>query len=127
MREEVRNRLEVLVLDEADRLGKLQIGSPEYHNCGTLITDLTKELISIDKNEIQKEIENEKLNFEKKSRNCDNFHKDSESENQEKRSKREFWGRIGVAAISIIVPVVCAVIESKGVFIKTNTLKPVKF
>lgn len=134
MKEEVRDRTEVLYLDEVDRLSKLQVGSEEYAKTAKFVTDLLDKMNAADKNLYEKDSKDAELDLEMKKlfNEQDSLEMERESKSEElshekKKSKFEFWARIGTAALSIVVPVIVAIAESKGAFVKLTNLKPNKF
>lgn len=134
MKEEVQNRMERLLLDEADRLGKLEIGSDKYSKCSKTVTDLFKELNEAEKNQIsERELEAKNTSEESKNRMDMEFKEEElklkkiESEREKKKSKKEFWGKVTFAAISVITPIAVAIAENNGIFVKSTNLKPNKF
>lgn len=127
MKEECKNRMEVLLLDEADRLQKLQVGSEEYSKTSRLITDLFRELNSMDKNEYESENEFAKVQNDYKIKREELDQKRLELELETKKSKKEFIGRVFTAGLSVGIPLIIAVIEPKGFFVKLTNWKTQKF
>lgn len=134
MNEERKSRMEVLLLDEADRLSKLQTGSDEYAKTSRFITDIFRELNSMDKienevkaEELKADIDSENASYERDFKERELDLKEEELADEKKKSKKEFIARIVTVGASIAAPVLVAVLETKGFFAKLSNWKASKF
>ena len=127
MREECVDSIQVLLLDECDRLKKLQLGSEEYERCSKLICDLTKELNSMDKIKSEKEVELERIQNERKLKLEELALKKQEIQLEKKKSIKDLIGKVTFSGLSVGIPLLVAIGEPHGWFVKSNSWKVHKF
>lgn len=128
---EVKDRMKVLLLDEADKVDKLPAGSEEHHNCFGDVINLYKQINETKKIENDHEVQKERLELEDYKNTNDISAKSQELQlTQErdlvdkKKSRWEFIAKITVPAISTATMIGIAIIQAKGGIPNIKPFKP---
>ena len=128
---EIKDRMKVLLLDEADKVGKLSAGSEEHHNCLGDVINLYKQLNENDRNQKDYEIQSNRLELEDVKNTNEFGIKDSElhlTKNRDlvekKKSQWEFVAKIAVPVISTATMIGIAIIQAKGGIPNVKPFKP---
>ena len=128
---EIKDRMKVLLLDQADKVDGLPAGSEEHHNCFGDVINLYKQLNETERTQKDYEIQSERLDLEE-TKNSNEFSiKDAElgfTVNRDlvekKKSQWEFVAKIAVPVISTATMIGIAVIQAKGGIPNVKPFKP---
>lgn len=119
--------MEKLLIKEADRLSQLLPSTDDYAKTSRLVTDLFKELNSAERNQIDDKNDFEKIQNDYEIKRKELEQKEYELDLEKKKSKKEFIGKITTAGLSVAIPLIIAIIEPKGFFVKLTNWKTQKF
>lgn len=128
---EVKDRMKVLLLDQADKVDKLSAGSEEHHNCFGDVINLYKQINETEKIENDHEVQMERIDIEEEKVKNDLNLKDAEllltGERDlvdKKKSRWEFIAKIAVPTISTATMIGIAIIQAKGGIPNIKPFKP---
>ena len=128
---EVKDRMKVLLLDQADKVDKLSAGSEEHHNCFGDVINLYKQINETEKIENDHEVQKERLELEDYKNTNDISAKSQELRLtkerdlvDKKKSHWEFIAKITVPAISTATMIGIAIIQAKGGIPNIKPFKP---
>ena len=128
---EVKDRMKVLLLDQADKVDKLSAGSEGHHNCFGDVINLYKQINETEKIENDHEVQKERLELEDYKNTNDISAKSQELRLtkerdlvDKKKSRWEFVAKIAVPTISTATMIGIAIIQAKGGIPNIKPFKP---
>ena len=128
---EVKDRMKVLLLDQADKVDKLSAGSEEHHNCFGDVINLYKQINETEKIEKDHEVQNKRIDFDDRKSIDEYSIKERELDLtgqrdfvDKKKSRWEFVAKIAVPTISTATMIGIAIIQAKGGIPNIKPFKP---